>query len=147
MYRYDGSKHDTVDVEIYQSWLEEYSAAERGTKRDTGTPTTAAAARAAPRLLGPVRFLSPSPSSSPSPHSPSLSLTLTHHTHTHARAHTYTLLVCFHFTPSVQGRTTLAVQSVQARNALEQAAVDQVRLLSVSLSHCFCFFNCALAGV
>ena len=68
------AQHDTVDVEIYQSWLQECTA--DATASTELLPTTAAAARADPKLLGP-------------------------------------------------GRTTVAVQSVQSRNALEQTAVDQ----------------------
>lgn len=71
---YDGPKHDTVDVEIYQSWLQDHAA--DATASTESLPTTAAAARADLKLLGP-------------------------------------------------GRTTVAVQSMQSRNALEQTAVDQ----------------------
>ena len=70
---YDGPAHDTIDVEIYQSWLQDCTVDAAVTE---SLPTTAAAARADPQLLGP-------------------------------------------------GKTTVAVQSVQTRNALEQSAVDQ----------------------
>jgi polyhydroxyalkanoate synthesis regulator phasin len=70
---YDGPAQDTIDVEIYQSWLDEGTA--EGAAADT-LPTTAAAVKPDLPLIGGA------------------------------------------------GRTTIAVQSVQSRNALEQAAVD-----------------------